>query len=146
MRRARLSGDDGSASIEFIAAGLLLLVPLMYLVIALSSVQVAALAVEGGSRQAVRVFVQAPGEARAFERATRAVEFAAADANLTDPVTTRVRCSPVPANCLLAGSRVTVAVSTRIPLPFIPDLFGLRRFARIPISASSTEVVSRFHS
>ena len=146
MRRARLSGDDGSASIEFIAAGLLLLVPLMYLVIALSSVQLAALAVEGGSRHAVRVFVQAPGEVRAFARATRAVEFAAADANLTEPVTTRVRCTPVPANCLLAGSHVTVTVSTRLPLPFIPDLFGLRRFARIPISASSTEIVSRFHS
>jgi hypothetical protein len=146
MPRAKWSGDEGSASIEFIAAGLLLLVPLMYLVIALSSVQLAALAVEGGSRHAVRVFVQAPGEERAFARATRAVEFAAADANLTEPVTTRVRCTPVPANCLLAGSRVTVTVSTRMPLPFIPDLFGLRRFANIPISASSTEIVSRFHS
>lgn len=146
MQRVRLPGDDGSASIEFIAAGLLLLVPLMYLVIALSSVQLAALAVEGGSRHAVRVFVQALGEERAFARATRAVEFAAADANLTEPVTTRVRCTPVPADCLLAGSRVTVTVSTRMPLPFIPDLFGLRRFASIPISASSIEIVSRFHS
>ena len=146
MRHARWWGDDGSASIEFIAAGLLLLVPLMYLVIALSSVQAAALAVEGASRHAVRVFVQAPGEVRAFARATRAVEFASADAKLTEPVTTRVRCTPEPANCLLAGSRVTVIVSTRIPLPFVPDLFELRRFANIPISARSTEVVSRFHS
>jgi hypothetical protein len=146
MPRAKWSGDEGSASIEFIAAGLLLLVPLMYLVIALSSVQVAALAVEGASRHAVRVFVQAPGEVRAFARATRAVEFVSADAHLTEPVSTRVRCSPVPANCLLAGSRVTITVSTRIPLPFIPDLFGLKRFANIPISARSTEVVSRFHS
>ena len=146
MPRARLSGDEGSASIEFIAAGLLLLVPLMYLVIALSGVQAAALAVEGGSRHAARVFVQARNDTIAFARATRAVDFTASDANLEQSGTTRVRCSPVPADCLRAGSRVTVVVSTRIPLPFIPDLFGLRRFAAIPVSATSTEIVSRFHA
>ncbi len=146
MPRVKSWDERGSASIEFIAAGLLLLVPLMYLVIALSTVQNAALALEGGSRHAVRVFVQASGEERAFARATTAVEFAAADAHLEQPVSTRVRCTPVPADCLRAGSSVTVTVSTRIPLPFIPDLFGLRRFAHIPVSASSTEVVSRFHA
>lgn len=145
MPRVKSWGDGGSASIEFIAAGLLLLVPMMYLVIALSTVQAAALAMEGGSRHAARVFVQASGENRAFDRATKAVEFAAADAGLTQPVTTRVRCTPTPADCLRPGSRVTVTVVTRIPLPFIPDVFDLKRFARIAVSASSTQLVSRFH-
>ncbi len=144
MRRVKLSGDEGSASIEFIAAGVLLLVPLMYLVIALSSVQVAMLAAEGGSRHAVRVFVQAPTEASAFSRSRTAVDFAFADAHIEQRVSTRVTCTPVPTDCLVPGSRVTVTVSTRVPLPFVPDVFGLADIARVPVTATSTELVSRF--
>ena len=54
---SRLS-DDGSASLEFITVGLLLLVPLVYLVLTIAAVQGAALGVEGAARQASRVFVQ----------------------------------------------------------------------------------------
>ncbi|CAB4562648.1 unannotated protein [freshwater metagenome] len=137
--------DDGSASIEFISAGLLLLVPVMYLVLALSSVQQAMLAAEGASRHAVRVFVQATNEARAFERSTTAVQFAFADAHITQRASTTISCRPTPSDCLVPGSRVTVTVRASIPLPFIPDVFGLAQLARVPVSASSTEVVSRFH-
>jgi hypothetical protein len=146
MPRVKLSVDEGSASIEFIAAGVLLLVPMMYLVIALSVVQSAALAVEGASRHAVRVFVQASDEARAFTRVSRVVEFAKTDAKIGQPMTTRVQCAPTPADCFRSGSRVTVSVSTRIPLPYVPDLFGLAHYATIPISASSTEILSKFHA
>lgn len=146
MPRVKLSVDEGSASIEFIAAGVLLLVPMMYLVIALSVVQSAALAVEGASRHAVRVFVQASDEARAFTRVSRVVEFAKTDAKIGQPMTTRVQCAPTPADCFRSGSRVTVSVSTRIPLPYVPDLFGLAHYAAIPISASSTEILSKFHA
>ena len=145
MPRAKLLVDEGSASIEFIAAGVLLLVPMMYLVIALSTVQTAALAVEGASRHAVRVFVQASDEARAFARVSRVVEFAKTDAKISQPMTTQVQCTPVPADCFRTGTRVTVSVSTRIPLPYVPNLFGLAHYATIPVSASSTEIVSKFH-
>lgn len=40
----------------FLAAGLLLLVPFIYLVILVATVQLAALATEGAARQAARVF------------------------------------------------------------------------------------------
>lgn len=140
-----MTGDDGSASIEFIAAGVLLLVPVMYLVLTLSSIQAATLAAEGGSRHAVRVFVQAPSEERAFARSTTAIAFAFADAHISQRVSTSVRCTPTPADCLAPGSRVTVTVRTKIPVPFVPNVFGLADLARVPISASSTEVVSRFH-
>jgi hypothetical protein len=42
----RVVADDGSASLEFITAGLLLLVPLVYLVLTLSALQTAALGVD----------------------------------------------------------------------------------------------------
>ena len=52
-RRAAAS-DDGSASLEFITVGVLLLVPLVYLVLVVSSLQAASLAVEGAAQQASR--------------------------------------------------------------------------------------------
>ncbi|MCA1943576.1 MAG: pilus assembly protein, partial [Yonghaparkia sp.] len=56
-------GDRGSASLEFLVAGLLMLVPLVYLILTLGTIQSAALATEGAARQAARVFVQAPSTA-----------------------------------------------------------------------------------
>ncbi|MDQ1574531.1 MAG: hypothetical protein QOH44_2090, partial [Actinomycetota bacterium] len=39
--------DGGSAALEFITAGLLLLVPLVYLILAMAAIQGGALSVEG---------------------------------------------------------------------------------------------------
>ena len=58
-RWRRWTDDDGNASLEFITAGMILLLPLVYLVLVVAAVQAGSLAVEGAARQAVRVFVQA---------------------------------------------------------------------------------------
>ena len=58
------AAGDGSAALEFITAGFLLLIPLVYLILAMAALQGGALSVEGASRQAARVFVQAPSSAR----------------------------------------------------------------------------------
>ncbi|RII97030.1 hypothetical protein DZF97_17400, partial [Clavibacter nebraskensis] len=55
--------DRGSAVLEFITAGVLLLVPLVYLVLAMSAIQGAALGTEGAARQAARVYVRADDDA-----------------------------------------------------------------------------------
>ncbi|MFE7651099.1 hypothetical protein, partial [Streptomyces phaeoluteigriseus] len=52
--------DRGSSSLEFIAAGVLMLVPLLYLVIVLGSVQEQTLGVEAAARHAARVIATAP--------------------------------------------------------------------------------------
>lgn len=79
MQRSRLWAEtrgwvreDGSASLEFLTVGLLLLVPTVYLVVALATVQGAALAVDGAARQASRVFVQSESLGEAEVAATRA--------------------------------------------------------------------------
>ena len=59
MRRSKWSSEAGSASLEFLTVGVILLVPLVYLVLAMSAIQAGALAVEGAARQAARVAVQA---------------------------------------------------------------------------------------
>src|ERR687898_866630 len=57
MRRSSISSDRGSASLEFLTVGIILLVPLVYLVLALAAIQAGALGVEGAARQAARVAV-----------------------------------------------------------------------------------------
>jgi hypothetical protein len=146
MQRARLSADEtGTASLEFVTAGLVLLLPLVYLVLAMSSLQGAALAVEGASRQAARVFVEARTVAEANAAAGRAVEFALADYGLdTDDVAVSIACRPRPANCLTRRGFVTVEVSTRAALPLVPPVLDLDVGLSVPMSATATQQVSRF--
>ncbi|MFC5928712.1 hypothetical protein D6T64_10610 [Cryobacterium melibiosiphilum] len=143
--RGRGKGETGSAALEFLTAGFLLLVPLVYLVVSLSVVQAGALAVEGAARQAARVYVQAPTETVAVERATRAVEFGLADYGLkaTD-ATVRVACTGGADGCLTRESGVTVTVSLSVALPLIPDVLSLRGAASIPLQGTATQIVSRF--
>jgi hypothetical protein len=139
--------DAGSSSLEFITAGLVLLVPLVYLVLVLSAVQGAALAVEGAARQAARVFVQAPSEAEAFARAQRAVDFALDDYGLrgSDAQVTIV-CSPNPELCLQRRALVTVLIGFEVEMPLVPAILQLDTLARVPVDATATQQVSRLWS
>jgi len=146
MPRRRLSTDEtGTASLEFITAGLVLLVPLVYLVLTMSQLQGAAFAVEGASRQAARVFVESETADDARNSARRAVEFALADYGL-DPsdVDVHITCSPRPSECLTRRGFVTVEVSTRATLPLVPPVLDLDVPLSVPLSSSATQQVSRF--
>ncbi len=141
----RWTNDEGSASLEFITAGFVLLLPLVYLVLTMSSIQAGAFAVEGASRQAARVYVQAPTIAEANAAASRAVEFALADYGLdTEGVTVTVSCRPNPGNCLQRRGFVTVRVATSVPLPLVPPVLDLDVGLAVPVDSSATQQVSRF--
>lgn len=141
----RWTDDDGSASLEFITAGLVLLLPLVYLVLTMSSIQAGAFAVEGAARQAARVYVQSPSVAHANAAAGRAVEFALADYGLdTDAVTVTVSCRPNPTQCLQRRGFVTVVVTTTVALPLAPPVLDLDAPLSVPISSTATQQVSRF--
>ncbi|WP_308465272.1 hypothetical protein [Rathayibacter soli] len=145
MRRVR--EEDGSSSLEFITMGLLLLVPLVYLTLAVASIQGAALAVEGAARQAARVYVQAPTTADADARAERAVDFALADYGLdSGQAQISVSCAPDPDHCLTRTGAVTVTVQVRAPLPLVPSVLDLQQTASVPLQATGTQTVSRFWS
>jgi Flp pilus assembly protein TadG len=136
--------DRGSASLEFLTAGMILLVPLVYLVVALSAVQGGALAVEGAARQAARVYVQAPDASEAAERAERAVEFGLAVHGLdVSDASVQVDCE-FPHSCLTRHGMVTVTVEVRVALPLVPDVLSLRDVASLPLRASASQTVSRF--
>lgn len=140
----RVTREQGSASLEFLTAGLILLVPLVYLVVALSAIQSGALAVEGAARQAARVFVHAPDADEAAARATRAIQFGLGDYGLdAADASVRVDCEAA-AECLTRRSAVTVTVTILVALPLVPDVLSLRDVTSVPVEASATQTVSRF--
>jgi len=136
--------DEGSAALEFITTGMILLVPLIYLTLAIAAVQGGALAVEGAARQAARVYVQAIDEGAADAAARRAVEVALADHGLVAGYELAVRCSPKPGECLERLGSVTVTVGVVVTLPFVPSVLDLRTPLGIPLEAAATQRVSRF--
>ena len=55
-----MTDDDGSAALEFIAVGVILLVPLVYLIIALGAVQEQTLGVEAAARHTACLLYTSP--------------------------------------------------------------------------------------
>ncbi len=127
--------DRGTALIEFIWLGLLLLVPLVYVLLAAFDVQRASYAVSAASRAAGRAFVLAPDQTSAYARAEAAARVALADQGIeAERSQLRVTCEPDPARCLSPGSVISVSVTVQQPLPIAPAVFGS--------SAASVRVVS----
>lgn len=142
----RLTRDEGgSASLEFVTVGLLLLVPTVYLVIALSALESASFGVEGAARQAARVFVQSRSEASAESAARAAIAVTLADYGL-DAGNARVAigCRPNPDACLTRRGFVTMTITATVPLPLMPPVLTLNLPAGIPVQSVATEQVSRF--
>jgi hypothetical protein len=146
MRRwRRFAGDEGTASLEFITAGMVLLVPVVYLVIALAGIQAGAFAVEGASRQAARVFVEATTEEEARAGARLAVEFALADYGIApEAASIAISCSPRPDDCLARRGFVTVDVEARVALPLVPAALDVDAPGSVTLRSSATQRVSRF--
>jgi len=136
--------ERGSAALEFITAGILMLVPLVYLVLTLAQLEAATFAAEGAVRQATRVFVTASTESRGREQAALAIEDALVDAHLS-PNQSRIEvtCSPTPTRCLMPQSWITTRATISVPLPFVPSLFNLEKYARVSVVAEATERVAR---
>ncbi len=141
-RPSGLADDSGSAALEFLAAGVMLLVPMVYLVTTLSHIETAALATEGAARHAARVIARDGGD-DASETAARSVAATAADFGI-DParLETDVRCAPDPADCRLPDSVVTVDISVDVPLPLVPTALDMALPLRVPVSASASARVS----
>ncbi len=137
--------DGGSASLEFVTVGLLLLVPTVYLVLALSALESASFGVEGAARQATRVFVQSESESAAESAARTAIQITFADYGLdARDAQVAISCRPNPADCLTRRGFVTVTVTTTVPLPLMPPVLQLHLPAGIPVQSVATGQVSRF--
>lgn len=138
------SDDEGSAALEFIFGGVILLVPLVYLVIVLGAIQQGMLGVEAAARHTARVIGQVDDALDAAADGDAVLASVIEEYGL-DPATTAVSlsCTPAGVECPSAGATVVVTVSARISLPLVPEVFGLDRATAIPLEAASAQKVSR---
>jgi hypothetical protein len=146
-RWRRWTDDDGNAPLEFITVGMILLLPLVYLVMAMAALQGGSLAVEGAARQAVRVFVQASTVGEGQDMAERAIQFGLKDYGLeAADATVSISCRPLPNDCLHRLGSVTIRVSVPVRLPLTPPAVTVNLPLTVPVEAEATEQVSRFWS
>ena len=119
------AGERGTALIELVWLAILLLVPLLYIVMAVFEVQRASFGVTAAARSAGRAFVLAPGPAVAEERARAAATVALADQGIAaDLADLAVTCRPDPQDCLSPGSVVEVRIGYPVRLPLVPSALG----------------------
>lgn len=143
--RGGLANESGTASLEFVTASMILLLPMVYLVLTMSALQAGSLAVEGAARQAVRVFVQAPDVTEAEAEAERAIRFALADYGLEPAAASvSISCSPRPTECLGRRATVTITVAVSVGLPLVPPALSIGGPLTVPLRSTATQQVSRF--
>jgi hypothetical protein len=125
VTRIRERNDEGSALVEFVGLGVVLLLPLLYLLLSVFAVQKAAFAVTQAAREAGRAYATAPSSSAAAARASYAAELALESQGVD--ASYELRYAPAGATCksapgdgaasLTAGARFVVCVRTRAALP-----------------------------
>jgi hypothetical protein len=141
----RAAEPRGSASVEFVVAGLLMLVPLVYLVLTLSVVQAAAFGTEGSARQAARAYERSDSPGNAAAAADRAVRIGLADYGIdADAADVSVACAPDPGRCLTRRGTVAVTVRVSVPLPLLPAAVEATAPLAVPVEGRAVQAVSRF--
>ncbi|MFC6152571.1 hypothetical protein [Nocardioides yefusunii] len=123
-RRGRRD-ESGSAVVEFVWVGLVLLVPVVWILLSVFEVQQGAFATTAAARSAGRAFVLAPDEATARQRAERvARQVLDEQGKESMPLVLEVRCSAGAGACLSPSSTVTVVVRSGVELPFLPEVLS----------------------
>ena len=123
--------ERGDASVEFLGILVVLVIPVLYIVLAVGQVSAGAMAVDAGAREAARILAEDPDrEADASHAVALIVEDFGIDAQ-ADVVPSCVGCEG-------DGGVVDVRVSVRVPLPFMPAWLGragvgVSSSARVPI-------------
>ena len=144
MRRPSGKGERGSALVELTWLGILLLVPVLWIVLSVFEVQRGAFATSGAARAAGRAYVLAPDDAAGRRAAEDAARQALGDQGAErQPLSVTVRCAPVPTDCHLPGSVVTVVIRSRVDLPLLPSFFG-GAAPSFALSADHTVPVGQF--
>ncbi len=110
------SADDGTAVLEVLALGVGLLVPMLYAVVSVMTLQAASFAATSAARESARTYVTASTPAQGSTRARAVTRLVLADAGFSAAAPV-VRCI---GGCLVPGSRVDVSVGIEVGLPLLP--------------------------
>ncbi|MEO7268049.1 MAG: pilus assembly protein [Knoellia sp.] len=144
QRLARSRNEEGSAIIEFIFLGVLMLVPIIYLVMALARVQAGSYAVTTAAREAGRAYVTTAAGQDATGRANAAADIAFGDQGFSGMGSLEVSCSTSP--CLTPDARIGTTARVSVPLPLIPAFARDVVPLEIPLSATHLSTVDRFRA
>jgi hypothetical protein len=124
--------------------GIVLLVPLVWIVLTAFDAQRAAFGVTAAARAAGRAYALAPDDATGRARATEAARAALDDQGLgTAPLTVRVGCGGS-RDCHAADEVVTVSVASRVALPLLPSFFGGGHAHGLDVDATETVPIGHF--
>ncbi|GAA3762126.1 hypothetical protein GCM10022240_13400 [Microbacterium kribbense] len=140
----RAPDDAGNAPLEFILLGVVLLVPIVYLIISLGLIQGQSLGVAAGARHIARAVATAPDADAARARADAALASIVDEYEMdAGSLTLDLSCRPAGRECPRVGATLVVTLRARVGLPLVPPVLGLDELASIPVEASSAQRVSR---
>jgi hypothetical protein len=138
----RAAADEGRAIVEFIFLGILLLLPLTYLVLTAARLQAASFSASLAGREAGRAFVTAPSDEEGLARARAAASLAFGDFAFDDGAGVAVTCDGTP--CLRPEGAVTSVATIEVPLPLVPDFIGAHVPSSVTITSTHVASVDRF--
>lgn len=144
MRTPSTRGDDGSAIVEFVMLGTLLLLPVVYLIVALSRIQAAGYAAESSARAAARAMASADDDASGRRAAAVAVGLGLGDQGFdVDPARAlTLDCAARP--CLTPQARISATVTVDVLLPGVPAFLDGVIPMHSRVSATQVTMVDRF--
>lgn len=135
-----LEDDEGSAVVEFLLVGVVLLVPILIFVGVLAQAQAAAFAAVAAAQQGSQVLASQPAGEVSTAQVQAAAALPAADQGFDDgEVAVSVVCSD--GACQEAGATATVTAVATIRLPRIPFV-GTMELAQM--EHSSTVMIGRY--
>lgn len=148
---SRIRRDDrGTALVEFTHLALVLMVPLVYVMLLVFTLQRAGFAVSAAAREAGRAYVTAESAAQGRARAEQAIALTLDDHRL-DAGDATLTIGPPTA---VAGGRpslpetrgVLIEVRHVVELPVVGDLFGGLRLGSIPVTGEHFAVFDTFRA
>ena len=124
----RRRDERGSALVEVCWLGILLVLPVLWIVMSVFQVQRGAFGVSAAARAAARAYALAPDDASGLARARTAARLALDDQGVHGRAPeVRVTCTPYPSDCHQGTSVITVWVHSRVVLPLMPSALGGNR-------------------
>ncbi|MGL4173558.1 MAG: TadE family protein [Actinomycetota bacterium] len=143
---AGVAADSGSALVEFTLLTMVLIVPLLYLVFTLGRIQAGMYAAQGAAREAGRVFVTTPDEARAHQQALTAAHVALQDQGFTSAELVELNVSCPAGHCRRPDSKIPIRVVVEVVFPGVPRGLSAVVPARLEVQAEHVATVDRFRS
>ena len=125
------NNESGNVVVEFVGVLIVLVVPALLAMLAVSSLLMGQAAATAAARDAGRAFVRAESTSQGRLRAEAIARESFAQRGVDANVTLDFRCSAP--SCLAPGAHVTATVHARVPLSYLGTSVTLRETVTLPV-------------